>query len=86
MMRNIKGAGPTPPFTPKSGVKRGGDRPENWELQQLGEWHSDRRLEAVLQTDAAIEDQMSGGGILAVKAEVAQAHELEMAGGDNSGQ
>ena len=33
-------------------------------------------LEAVLQADGAVEDQVLRGGILAVRAEVAQAHEL----------
>lgn len=38
-------------------------------------------LEAVLQRHTAVEHQMAGGGILAVSAEIALAHELEVVAG-----
>jgi len=40
-------------------------------------WYLLSGLEAVLQADGAVEDQMRRGGILAVGAEVAQTHKLE---------
>ncbi len=37
-------------------------------------------LKAVLEGDGAVEDQMAGGGVAVIQAEVALAHELEAGG------